>query len=28
VEGIKGALIIYKDTLATWGEILEVVETK
>ncbi len=28
VEGIKGALIIYKDTLATWGEIPEVVETK
>ena len=25
VEGIKGALIIYKDTLATWGEIPEVV---
>ena len=28
VQGIKGALIIYKDTLATWGEIPEVVETR
>ena len=28
VEGIKGALIIYKDTLATWGEIPEVVRTR
>jgi ApbE superfamily uncharacterized protein (UPF0280 family) len=28
VEGIKGALIIYKDTLATWGEIPEVVRIK
>ncbi|VUT27094.1 MAG: hypothetical protein MASP_01903 [Candidatus Methanolliviera sp. GoM_asphalt] len=28
VEGIKGALVIYKDTLATWGEIPEVVETR
>lgn len=26
VEGIKGALIIYKDTLATWGEIPEIVK--
>ena len=28
VQGVKGALIIYKDTLATWGEIPEVVEIK
>ena len=28
VEGIKGALIIYKDTLATWGEIQEIVRIK
>jgi len=26
VEGIEGALIIYKDTLATWGKIPEIVK--
>jgi len=28
VEGIEGALVIYKDMLATWGKIPEIVRTK
>jgi ApbE superfamily uncharacterized protein (UPF0280 family) len=28
VEGIEGALVIYKDTLATWGKVPEIVKTK
>jgi len=28
VEGIEGALVIYKDVLATWGRIPEIVRTK
>ena len=28
VEGIEGALVIYKDVLATWGRIPEIVKTK
>jgi hypothetical protein len=28
VEGIEGALVIYKDVLATWGKVPEIVKTK
>ena len=28
VEGVEGALVIYRDTLATWGNVPEVVKTK
>jgi hypothetical protein len=28
VEGIEGALVIYRDTLATWGNVPEIVRTK
>ncbi|MBN1761879.1 MAG: UPF0280 family protein [Methanomicrobia archaeon] len=28
VDGIEGALVIYKDTLATWGNVPEIVKTK
>jgi hypothetical protein len=28
VEGIEGALVIYKDVLATWGKVPEIVKTR
>ncbi|HUV01936.1 MAG TPA: UPF0280 family protein [Desulfobacteria bacterium] len=28
VDGIEGALVIYKDTLATWGKVPDIVKTK
>ena len=28
VKGIEGALVVYRDTLATWGKVPEVVKTK